>query len=231
MPPIWYARHQFPPEVVRHAAWLHLRFARSCRDVEDPPAERGLAASCETVRRRVLRFGPAIAGRLRRRRPKPSPRWRLDEVAARVAGGRTCLWRAADDEGEVLDVLVRRRRDEAAARRLTRRPLGKRGFAPAEIATGGLRSHGAAFAGLGLTARHERGPRKDNRAEASHQPARRRERRMRRFRSPGPAQRLVSMHSAAYDASNVQRHLVSRRALRILRADAMAHRRAAAAAA
>src|SRR3712207_2675278 len=130
MPPISYARHQFPPEVIRRAVWLYLRFTLSHRDVEDLLAERGLEVSYETVRRRVLKFGPAIARRLRQRRPKPSPRWHLDEMVVRIAGKQMYLWRAVDDEGEVLEVLVRRRRDKAAARKLMRKLLKKQGFPP-----------------------------------------------------------------------------------------------------
>jgi transposase-like protein len=141
------------------------------------------------------------------------------------------LWRAVDDEGEVLDVLVQRRRDKRAARKLMRKLLRKQGFAPAVVTTDGLRSYGAAFAEIGLTARHERGLRKNNRAEVSHQPVRRRERKMQRFKSPGSARRFVSMHAAAYNTFDVQRHLIPRRTLRAFRAEAMAQWRAAAAAA
>src|SRR5918998_3339683 len=231
MPPFSSARHQFPPVVIRHAVWLYVRFTLSYRDVEDLLAERGLVVSCETVRRWVLKFGPAIAQRLRQQRPKPSPRWHLDELAVRIAGERMYLWRAVDDEGEVLDVLVQRRRDKAAARKLMRKLLRKQGFAPTEIATDKLRSYGAAFAEIGLAARHEQGLRKNNRAEVSHQPVRQRERKMRRFKSPGSAQRFVSVHSAVYNTFNVQRHLISRRTLRAFRAEAMAQWHAATAAA
>ena len=103
MPPISYARHQFPPVIIQHAIWLYLRFTLSYRDVEDLLAERGLEVSYETVRRWTLRFGPAIARNLRRSRPKPSPRWHLDEMAVRIGGERLYLRRAVDDEGEVLD--------------------------------------------------------------------------------------------------------------------------------
>jgi transposase-like protein len=231
MPPICYARHQFPPVVIQHAVWLYVRFTLSYRDVEDLLAERGLEVSHETVRRWVLKFGPAIARRLRQRRPWPSPRWHLDEMEVRIGGERMHLWRAVDDEGEVLDVLVQRRRDKAAARRLMRKLLRKQGFAPAVVTTDKLRSYGAAFAELGITARHEQGLRKNNRAEASHRPLRRRERKMQRFKSPGSARRFVSVHAAAYNTFNFQRHLISRRTLRILRAEAMAHWHAATAAA
>ncbi len=158
------------------------------------------------------------------------PRWHLDGMVVRIAGKQMYLWRAVDDEGEVLEVLVRRRRDKAAARKLMRKLLGKQGFAPAVVTTDKLRSYGAAFAELGLTARHERGLRKNNRAEVSHQPVRRRERKMQRFKSPGSAQRFVSMHAAAYNTFDVQRHLIPRRTLRAFRAEAMAQWQTAAAA-
>jgi hypothetical protein len=106
-----YRRHRFPPVVIQHAVWLYLRFTLSYRDVEDLLAERGLDISYETVRSWVLKFGPVIARRLRRRRPRPSDRWHLDEMVVRIAGKRMYLWRAVDHEGEVLDMLVQRRRD------------------------------------------------------------------------------------------------------------------------
>jgi len=227
MPPISYARHQFPPAVIQHAVWLYLRFTLSYRDVEDLLAERGLEVSYETVRRWVLKSGPAIGRRLRQRRPRPSPRWHIDGMRVRIAGERMHLWRAVDGEGEVLDVLVQRRRDKRAARRLIRKLLSKQGFAPRKITTDKLRSYGAASADLGLAARHEHGTRKNNRAEVSHQPVRRRERKMQRFKSPGSAQRFASMHAAAYNTFNVRRHLISRRTLRAFRAEATAQWRAA----
>jgi len=110
---ISFARHQFPPVIIRHAVWLYLRFTLSYRDVEDLLAERGLDVSYETVRRWVLKFGPLFARELRRRRPRPTPRWHLDEMAVMIGGRQFWLWRAIDDEGEVLDLLVQRRRDKA----------------------------------------------------------------------------------------------------------------------
>ncbi len=116
-----YCRHRFPPAVIQHAIWLYLRFTLSYRDVEDLLAERGLDVSYETVRRWVLKFGPGIARKLRRCRPRPSDRWHLDEMVVRIAGKRMYLWRAVDHEGEVLDMLVQRRRDKRAALRLMRK--------------------------------------------------------------------------------------------------------------
>jgi putative transposase len=163
--------------------WLYLRFTLSYRDVEELLAERGLDISYETVRRWVLKFGPAIARRLRQRRPRPSDRWHLDEMVVRIAGKRMHLWRAVDHEGEVLDLLVQRRRDCRAALRLMRKLLKKHGFAPKLLVTDKLRSYGAAFRRLRLTCPHEQGLRKNNRAENSHQAVRRRERKMQRFKS------------------------------------------------
>jgi putative transposase len=231
MLPISYARYQFPPAVVQQAVWLYLRFALSYRDVEDLLAERGLNITYETIRRWVLKFGPAVARRLRRLRCRPSPRWHLDEMVVRIAGRRMYLWRAVDDEGEVLDVLVQRRRDQAAAGKLMRKLLEKQGIAPTTITTDRLLSYGAAFSGLGLTARHEQGLRKNNRAEVSHQPVRRRERTMQRFKSAASAQRFLSMHAVVHNTFNLQRHLISRRTLCTFRAEAMARWHAATAAA
>ena len=157
---ISFARHQFPPDIIRHAVWLHLRFTLSFRDVEELLAERGLDVSYETVRRWVLKFGPLFAKELRRRRPRPTSRWHLDEMAVTIAGRQFWLWRAVDDEGEVLDLLVQRRRDKAAAVKLMRKLLKRHGFAPDVLVTDRLRSYTAAKSELRLTARHEQGLRR-----------------------------------------------------------------------
>ena len=216
--------------IIRHAVWLYVRFTLSYRDVEDLLAERGLDVSYETVRRWVLKFGPVFARELRRRRPRPTSRWHLDEMAVMIAGRQFWLWRAVDDEGEVLDLLVQRRRDKAAAVKLMRKLLKKQGFAPEVLVTDKLRSYGAAKSEIGLSARHEQGLRKNNRAENSHQPTRRRERKMQRFKSPGSAQRFLSIHAAVQNTFNVQRHLTSRRTLRVFREEAFRTWRAATAA-
>jgi transposase-like protein len=139
----------------------------SYRDVEDLLAERGLDVSYETVRRWVLKFGPTFVQRLRHCRPRPSGRWHLDEMVARIAGETVYLWRAVDHEGEVLDLVVQRGRDKAAALKLMRKLLKKQGFTPTVIVTDKLRSYAAAFAELGLVVHHERGLRQNNRAEVS----------------------------------------------------------------
>jgi putative transposase len=157
MSPVSYRRHRFPSAVIQHAVWLYLRFTLSYRDVEELLAERGLDISYETVRSWVLKFGPIIARRLRQCRPWPSHRWHLNEMVVRIAGKRMHLWRAVDHEGEILDVLVQRRRDRRAAIKLMRKLLRKQGFAPKTVVTDKLRSYGAAFRHIQLACRHEQG--------------------------------------------------------------------------
>jgi transposase-like protein len=144
MASISYARHPFPPAIIRHAVWLYLRFSLSYRDVEDLLAERGVDVSYETVRRWVLKFGVPFARELRQRRPRISSQWHLDEVVVVIGGQRFFLWRVVDSEGEVLDLLLQRRRDKAAAVTFLRKLLKKQGFAPDVMVTDRLRSYGAA---------------------------------------------------------------------------------------
>jgi putative transposase len=193
-----YRRHRSPAEIIQHAIWLYLRFTLSYRDVEELLAERGLDVSYETVRRWVLKFGPLIARKLRQGRPRPSARWDLDEMVVRIAGWRMYLWRAVDHEGEVLDTLVQCRRDTQAALRLMRKLLKKQGFAPKLLVTDKLGSYGSAFRQLRLTCAHDRGARKNNRAENSDQIVRRRKRKMQRFKS---SRRLPSAIGAAVASS------------------------------
>src|SRR6266702_7750252 len=154
---ISYARHRFPPVVIRHAVWLYLRFTLSYRDVEDLLAERGLEVSNETIRRWVLKFGPAFARSLRRGRPTPHDSWHLDEMVVSIAGRRMYMWRPVDSEGEVLDVLVQSRRDKAGAVRLIKKLLKREGFAPAVMVTDKLASYRAALQMIGFSGQHEQG--------------------------------------------------------------------------
>jgi putative transposase len=217
-----YSGYRFPPEIIQQAIWLYLRFTLSLRDVEDLLAERGVAVSYETVRRWVSHFGPMIAADLRKRRMKPHTTWHLDEVYLKIDGQMVYLWRAVDAEGEVLDVLVQSKRNKEAALRLMRKLLKKYAFAPERLVTDDLPSYSAAARDLGMQRRHERGRWKNNRAENSHQPTRRRERKMQRFKSQRSAQRFLSTHAAVYNTFNVQRHLVSAQTHRVLRTEAMA---------
>ena len=222
MTPISFKRHRFPPEIIQHAVWLYARFTLSFRDVEEMLAERGIDISNETVRRWFLKFGRLIACNLRRNRPRPSAKWHLDEMVIKIRDRKHWLWRAVDDEGEVLDFLVQRRRCARSVRRLLRKLLKKQGFAPKRITTDKLKSYSVAICKERLCAVHDQGLRANNRAENSHQPFRRRERKQQRFKSAGSAQRFLSIHAAVKNAFYVQRHLLPRAIFRTFRADTFA---------
>ena len=221
MQKISYRRHRFHPDIIRQAVWLYFRFTMSYRDVEDLLAERGIDVSYETVRLWVLKFGQAYACRIRKRRSPTFDRWHLDEVFVKIAGTQMYLWRAVDSEGEVLDILVQRRRDKRAATKLMRELLRNQCVHPTQIVTDKLKSCGVALRDLHLGHIHETGHRLNKRAESSHVPIRRRERKMQRFKSPASAQRFLSIHGQIYNLFNVQRHLISRPTLRIFRNQAM----------
>ena len=232
MKPISYKRHRFPPDIIRLGVWLYYRFTLSLRDVEDLLAERGVDVTYETVRCWANKFGPAIAANIRRKRGRADSIWHLDEMVLRINGVRMFMWRAVDKEGEVLDVLVQKRRNKKAALKLLRKLLKNQGVAPETIITDGLKSYPAAMKVLGCIDRHQPGRlQENNRAENSHLPVRRRERKMQRFKSQGQAQRFVSTHSAIYNTFNLRRHLISRNTMRTFRTPAMAEWHAASAAA
>ena len=221
MLPISFKRHRFSSDVIRYAVWLYFRFTLSVRDVEEMLAQRGLEVSREAVRCWVIKFGPLIAANLRRRWTPPTGRWNLDEMVVKIRGRRMYLWRAVDDESEVLDILVQKRRNKAAALKLLRRLLKNQGIHPETITTDKLASYRAAARQLGLTSRHRPGgTRENNRAENSHLDIRRRERKQQKFKSQGSAQRFLSGHAAIYNTFNTQPHLISRPTLRRFRATA-----------
>jgi putative transposase len=189
-----FAGYRFPAEVISQAVWLYFRFPLSLRMVEGMLAARGILVSHETVRQWALRFGQEFASRIRRRLPCAGDKWHLDEVVIKIAGVKHWLWRAVDQSGMVLDVLVQRRRDKRAAKRLLRKLLKRPCRSPRVMITGKLASYSAAKQELMPAVEHRRHKGLNNRAENSHQPTRRRERQMKRFKSARQAQRFLSAH-------------------------------------
>src|SRR3954451_9932086 len=189
-----YKRHRFPPEIIGHAVWLYYRFSLSYRDVEELLAERGVILTYETVRQWCRKFGQAYANTLRRRRPRPGDTWHVDEVFISINGVQHYLWRAVDQDGHVLDILVQARRDERAATKFLRTLLKGLTSVPRVVITDKLASDGAAMRGVLPSVAHRRHKGLNNRAENAHQPTRERERRMRRFKDPGHAQRFLSAY-------------------------------------
>ena len=215
-----YIRHRFLPDIVRRVVWVYFRFNLSFRDVEELLIERGIDVSYETIRRWVDKFGSTYAKRIKSRSESPSSVWHLDEVYTKINGKMVYLWRAVDDEGTVLDVVVQRRRNTKAATRLLRKLLRNQGIKPNRIVTDRLGSYGAALKLLGLKHLQDVGGRKNNRAECSHVPIRRRERKSQKFRSVRNAQILLSAHGQIYNLFNHRRHLIARNTLRKFRQQA-----------
>lgn len=204
-----YRRHRFPPEIIAHAVWLYYRFALSFRDVEELLAARGVVVSYEAVRLWCTKFGPNVAAGLRKVRRPVGRSWFLDEVFVRINGVHHYLWRAVDQHGVVVDILVQSRRDRAAAERFFRQLLRRSGVTPHTITTDRWASYKAALPGVLSRVRHQRGHWLNNRAENSHQPTRERERHMRRFKSKKQAQRFVSVHNLVTSHFRPRRHLLS----------------------
>ena len=216
-----YRGYRFPPEIISHAVWLYHRFCVSFRDVEDLLAQRGITVSYEAVRLWCIKFGPEYACRLKRRQGRLGDTWHLDEVFVTIQGRRQYLWRAVDQDGDVIDILVQSRRDRRAAKRFFRKLLKHQGATPWRLVTDKLRSYGAAHRTVMPSVVHSTEQYENNRAEVSHQPTRQRERQMRRFKSPGQAQRFLSVHGLVQNLFRVGRHLLRARHQRELRGRAL----------
>src|SRR6266478_7831277 len=202
-----YHRHRFPAEIISHCVWLYFRFALSFRDVEEMLAMRGVYLSYETVREWCLKFGQTYANALRRRSPRPGDMWHLDEVFLKINGRLHYLWRAVDQDGDVLDILVQSRRDKKAAKKFFRKLLKGLRYVPRVIITDKLKSYHAAKQEIMPSVEHRQNKYQNNRAENSHQQTRLREKVMRRFKSAGHAQRFLSVFGIITSFFRVGRHL------------------------
>ena len=201
-----YKRHRFPGEIISHAVWLYYRFLLSYRDVEELLAERGVQVSYETVRRWCRKFGQAFADGVRRRRARPGDKWHLDEVQLKINGRKHWLWRAVDQEGVVLDILVQERRHQEAAEAFLRRLVEGQGYRPRVVITDKLASYPPAVRRVLPGVEHRRHKGLNNRAENSHRPTRRRERVLQRFKSPEHAQLFLSPYGPISDHFRPRRH-------------------------
>lgn len=217
-----YKRHRFPPEIIQHVVWLYHRFNLSSRDIEDLMAERGIAVSYESIRLWCIKFGSEYAKQLRRRHQGYGDTFFIDEVFVKIQGKRHYLWRAVDQDGEVVEVFLQARRDGKTAVRFFKRLLKAHGGEPRRVVTDKLRSYRVAHRELMPDAIHDTSQYANNRAELSHQPTRVRERGMRQFKSTHQAQRFLSTHAAICNLFNLGRHLMSAEHYRVFRQHAFA---------
>src|ERR687884_1868479 len=210
-----YKNHRFPPEIISHAVWLYFRFCLSYRDVEELLFARGILVTYEAIRKWCRKFGQSYANELRHRRPRPGDKWHLDEVFLTIHGERHYLWRAVDQDGNILDILVQRRRDKTAAKQFFRKLLKTCTYVPRVIITDKLASYGAAKREVLPSVEHRQHRYLNNRAENSYQPTRQREQRMQRFKSPGHAQRFLAAYGPIAQHFRPRRHRLSASAYRV----------------
>ena len=212
-----YKHHRFPPEIISYSVWLYFRFNLSHRDIEDLLSERGIIVSREAIRLWCIKFGAIYTRRLKRNHRGYGDTFFIDEVFVKINGKQHYLWRAVDQDGEVVDVFLQTKRDGAAAKRFFRRLLQSHGGEPRKIVTDKLRSYGVSHRELMLDVIHDTSQYANNRAEQSHEATRVRERGMRRFKSMKQAQRFLNVHAAVYNLFNLGRHLVSAETYRYFR--------------
>jgi len=217
-----YKQHRFPSEIIQHAVWLYYRFNLSYRDIEDLLAERGIEVSYESIRLWCNKFGPKYVKRLKRRHQGFGDTFFIDEIFVKIQGRQQYLWRAVDQDGEVVDVFLQARRDGKAAKRFFKRLLKSHHGKPRKIVTDKLRSYGVAHRQLIPDTIHDTSQYANNRAELSHQSTRVRERGMRRFKSPLQAQRFLSVHATVHNLFNLGRNLISAKHYRLFRERAFA---------
>ncbi len=215
-----YKRHRFPPDIISYAVWLYHRFNLSHRDIEDLLAERGITVSREAIRLWCIKFGAIYTRRLKRKHRGYGDTFYIDEVFVKINGIQHYLWRAVDQDGEVVDVFLQARRDGATAKRFFKRLLRSNGGEPRKIVTDKLRSYGVAHRELIPEAIHSTELYENNRVEQSHEATQARERGMRKFKSIRQAQRFLDAHAAVHNLFNLGRHLVRAEHYRNLRISA-----------
>ena len=212
-----YQRHRFPPDIIQHAVWLYHRFSLSFRDIEDLLAERGVTVSYETVRRWSTKFGPRYATPLRRRYGRYGDTWHVDEVFVRIRGNQHYLYRAVDQDRDVIDILVQTRRDTKAAVRFFNKLMRGQGGGPRKLVTDKLKSYPAARRRIMPDVVHIADRYANNRIEVSHESTRQRERLMRRFKSVSQVQRFLSVHGVVSNLFRLGRHLLRAKNYRMFR--------------
>ncbi len=216
--PVSYKGFRFPQAIIAHAVWLYYRFNLSYRDIEELLAARGVVVTYETIRQWCCKFGQQYAHQLRRRRARPGDKWHLDEVFLTINGKRHYLWRAVDQHGNVLDILVQSRRNKVAAKKFFRKVLKGCQYVPRVLITDKLASYSAAKREVLPSVEHRQSRYLNNRAENSHQPTRKRERVLQRFTSVGHAQRFLSAFGPIREHFCPHRHRLKAREYRAERA-------------
>ncbi len=217
-----YKRYRFPAEIIQYTVWLYYRFNLSHRDIEDLLAKRGINVTYEAIRLWCNKFGPKYASKLKKTNRGYGDTFFIDEVFVKIDGKQHYLWRAVDQDGEVVDVFLQKRRDSVAAKRFFKRLLKKNSGEPRKIVTDKLRSYEVAHRELIPESIHDNSQYANNRAELSHQSTRVRERGMRKFKSMKQAQRFLGIHATVYNLFNLGRYLVSAKIYRLLRLRAFA---------
>jgi len=215
-----YYGHRYPAEIISHAVWLYFRFTLSFRDVDELLTARGIFVTYEAIRQWTLKFGQSFANELRRRQPRRGDKWHLDEVVITMQGKQHYLWRAVDQEGYTLDILVQSRRNTKAARRFFRKLLKGLQYVPRVLITDKLKSYAAAKKTIMPDVEHRPHKGLNNRAELSHQPTRQQERQMRRFKSPRQAQRFLSAHGPINNLFYLRPHRIPAAQYRVARQEA-----------
>ena len=212
-----YSGYRYPSQIISHAVWLYHRFTLSFRDIEELLAARGIIVTYETIRKWCKKFGSAYCNQIKKTRGRLGDTWYLDEVFIKINGVQHYLWRAVDQDGDEIDILVQKRKDKSAAKRFFKKLLKGQQATPIKVVTDKLRSYSAAKRDLMPSVEHSTQQYENNRCELSHQPSRQQERQMRRFKSQHQAQRFLTCHGVVNNLFRLGRHLMRAKNYRVLR--------------